>query len=51
MILEHLMRLVSRSLGRRIEPWEVFVMMGGTSTGGYEELIHDGLNIVNFIQD
>ncbi|KAH6671167.1 hypothetical protein B0J14DRAFT_595473 [Halenospora varia] len=50
MILDHLMRLVSRSLGRRVEPWEIFDMMGGTSTGGHEELIHEARNTATFIE-
>lgn len=34
MILKQLMRGISQKQGRAVEPWEVFDMIGGTSTGG-----------------
>ena len=33
-ILQHLMKQVSRKRGRPVQPWEEFDMIGGTSTGG-----------------
>lgn len=34
LILKHLMASISKKRGRKVEPWEEFDMIGGTSTGG-----------------
>ena len=34
-ILKHMMTMISNERGRQVHPWEVFDMIGGTSTGGY----------------
>lgn len=34
MILKHLMRSLNRKRGVKVDPWEEFDMIGGTSTGG-----------------
>jgi patatin-like phospholipase/acyl hydrolase len=37
-ILKHMMTMISNERGRQVNPWEVFDMIGGTSTGGYVDI-------------
>ena len=34
-ILKHMMTMISNERGRQVHPWEIFDMIGGTSTGGH----------------
>jgi hypothetical protein len=34
-ILKHMMTMINKGRDRQVYPWEVFDMIGGTSTGGY----------------
>ena len=40
MILRYIMKNLEEERGRKLEVWEEFDMIGGTSTGGYA-VVHD----------